>query len=164
MNARAVRITLGFAAFWLLIAAVGYVAIDAVIAPKVARAVATDERGTVVIDRSYDQHFYVAGSINDHPVTFMVDTGASVVSVSEELARQIGLPPGAPAVFDTFGGRIAGRIVPEASVRAGGIRVDGIRVGVGATGQQALLGQNFLNKLELSQTGERMILRVNRAR
>ena len=164
MNARATNVVFRYAALWLLIAAVGYVAIDAVISPKVARAVATDETGVVVIDRSYDQHFYVAGAINGHPVTFMVDTGASMVSVSEGLAAKIGLAPGAPAVFETFGGRVAGRIVPSASVQVGGIRVDGIRVGVGATGRQALLGQNFLNKIELSQTGERMTLRVNRAK
>lgn len=52
-----------------------------------------------------------------------------------------------------------GRIVPEASVRVGGIRVDGIRVGVG-TGEQALLGQNFLNKVELTQGNDRMVLRA----
>jgi aspartyl protease family protein len=97
-------------------------------------------------------------------VTFLVDTGASVVSVSEELARTIGLPPGAPSVFDTFGGRIAGRMVPEATVEAGGIRVDGIRVGVGTAGRQALLGKNFLNKIELSQAGDRMTLRASRSR
>jgi aspartyl protease family protein len=79
-----------YAAFWLLLAGVGYLAIDTVIAPKVASAVIVDGTGTVVIDRSYDQHFYVAGSINGHPVTFMVDTGASVVSVSEDLAGKIG--------------------------------------------------------------------------
>lgn len=150
-----------YAAFWLLLAGVGYLAIDTVIAPKVASAVIVDGTGTVVIDRSYDQHFYVAGSINGHPVTFMVDTGASVVSVSEDLAGKIGLGGGTPAAFDTFGGRVAGRMVPDASVSAGGIRVDGLRVGVGATGRQALLGQNFLNKVELNQTADRMMLRAS---
>ena len=153
-----------YAAFWLLIAAVGYLAFDAVVSPKVAKAVATDASRTIVIDRSHDQHFYVAGSINGHPVTFMVDTGAGIVSVGEDLARAIGLPPGAPAVFDTFGGRVAGRIVPEADVRVGGIRVNGIRVGVGASGAIALLGQNFLNKVEITQTVDRMTLRVKTAR
>jgi predicted aspartyl protease len=52
-------------------------------------------------------------------------------------------------------------MVPNASVSAGGIRVDGLRVGVGATGRQALLGQNFLNKVELNQTADRMMLRVS---
>ena len=162
MNVRAVKSTLRYAAFWLLLAAVGYVAVDAVIAPKVARAVATDKTGMVVIERSYDQHFYVAGSINDYPVTFMVDTGASVVSVSEELAKKIGLSPGAPTVFDTFGGRVAGRIVPEASVHGRHSRRWHSRRR-GRDRRQALLGQNFLNKIELSQTGERMTLRVERS-
>ena len=77
------------------------------------------------------------------------------MSVSNELARKIGLAPGAPAMFGTAGGPVTGRIVPEASVRVGGIRVDGIRIGVG-TGEQALLGQNFLNKVELTQGSDRM--------
>ena len=152
-----------YAAFWLLLAGLAYAIFDAVVSPKVASAVAADGSGEVLIDRSYDQHFYVAGAINGHPVTFMVDTGASVVSVSADMARKIGLPAGAPAVFETFGGRIAGRMVPDVTVEAGGIRVDGIRVGVGSAGPQALLGQNFLNKLELTQTSERMTLRVRTA-
>src|SRR2546423_8849575 len=53
------------------------------VSPKVARAVATDASGPIVIERSYDQHFYVQGAINGHPVTFMADTGATVVSVNE---------------------------------------------------------------------------------
>ena len=102
-----------YAAFWLLLAGLAYAIFDAVVSPNVASAVAVDGSGEVLIDRSYDQHFYVAGAINGHPVTFMVDTGASVVSVSADLARKIGLPAGAPAVFETFGGRIAGRMVVE---------------------------------------------------
>jgi aspartyl protease family protein len=153
----------GYAAFWLLSAGLAYVAFDAIVSPKVASAVADSGSGVVVIDRSYDQHFYVAGAINGHPVTFMVDTGASVVSVSADLARKLGLPAGAPAVFETFGGRISGRMVPDVTVEAGGIRVEGIRVGVGNTGRQALLGQNFLNKVDLTQTAERMTLRVRSA-
>jgi predicted aspartyl protease len=55
-------------------------------------------------------------------------------------------------------------MVPEATVEAGGIRVDGIRVGVGTAGRQALLGKNFLNKIEHSQAGDRMTLRASRSR
>ena len=151
---------IGYAAFWLLLAGLAYAISDAIVSPRVASAVAGGASEEVVIDRSYDQHFYVAGAINGHPVTFMVDTGASVVSVSADLARKIGLPAGARAVFETFGGRVAGRMVPNATVEAGGIRVEGIRVGVGTAGPQALLGQYFLNKVELTQTAERMTLRV----
>jgi aspartyl protease family protein len=150
----------GYAAIWLSLGALAYLGMSAVVSPKIARPVVTDGQGAVVIERSHDQHFYVEGAINGHPVTFLVDTGASLVSVSDELARKIGLAAGSPAIFDTAGGRTVGQIVPEASVRVGSIRVDGIRVGVG-TGERALLGQNFLNKVELNQGADRMILRAH---
>jgi predicted aspartyl protease len=76
-----------YAAFWLLLAGLAYAIFDAIVSPKVASALAADGSGEVVIDRSYDQHSYGAGAINGHPVTFMVDTGASVVSVSADLDK-----------------------------------------------------------------------------
>ena len=148
-----------YSAIWLSLGALTYLAIATVISPKISHPVVTDGTGIVVIERSHDQQFYVEGAINGYPVTFLVDTGASLVSVSNEFARKIGLPTGAPALFDTAGGRAVGHIVPEASVRVGGIRVDRIRVGVGK-GERALLGANFLNKVELIQEADRMILRV----
>jgi aspartyl protease family protein len=136
-----------------------YLAFDTLVSPKVARPVVTDGSGVIVIERSHDQHFYIEGTINGHAVTFLVDTGASLVSVSDEFARKIGLASGAAAAFDTAGGRVVGQIVPAARVQVGGIRVDGIRIGVG-TGEQALLGQNFLTKVRLTQDGNRLILRA----
>ena len=148
-----------YAAFWLLVGAVGYLGFDVFVSPKVA--VATDGSGIVVIERSHDQHFYVEGAINGHPVTFMVDTGATLVSVNEELARKIGLSPGVPTLFDTAGGRVAGRVVPEATVQIGSIRAEGIRVGINNGGPAAaLLGQNFLNKVDLQQSPQRMTVRI----
>jgi len=147
-----------YAAFWLLVGGIGYLAFNAFVSPKVA--VATRGTGTVVIERSHDQHFYVEGAINGHPVTFMVDTGATVVSVNEELARKMRLGPGVPAIFDTAAGRVEGRIVPDATVQIGDIRVEGIRVGINSGGPAALLGQNFLNKIDLRQSPERMTVRV----
>ena len=132
--------TTGYAVIWLSLGAFVFLAFNAVVSPKVARPVVIGGNDAVTIERSRDQHFYVEGAINGHPVTFLVDTGASLVSVSNELALKVGLAPGAPAIFGTAGGPTAGRIVPEASVRVGGLRVDGIRVAVG-TGEQALLGQ-----------------------
>jgi aspartyl protease family protein len=154
--------TTGYAVIWLSLGALAFLAFNAAVSPKIARPVVTDGSGVVTIERSRDQHFYVEGTINGHRVTFLVDTGASLVSVSNELASKTGLSPGAPFVFDTAGGRVVGRVVPEASVRVGGIRVDGIRIGVG-TGEQALLGQNFLNKVELTQGSDRMVLRARTA-
>ena len=154
------NIRLRHVAFWLLVGAVVYLGFDAFLSPKVTRARVIEGSGIVTIARSYDQHFYVEGSINGHPVTFLVDTGATYVTVSEDIARKIGLPHGAAADFNTAGGRVAGRIVSGADVQVGGIRVSGIRIAVNPTLRHALLGQNFLNKLDLTQDAERMMLRA----
>jgi aspartyl protease family protein len=154
---RSLSRALVYAALWLSLGGSAYLGFHALVSPKVARPAVTDGSGVVVIERSHDQHFYVEGAINGHPVTFLVDTGASLVSVSDGLARKIGLSGGSPATFNTAAGRTVGRIVPEASVQVGGIRVDGIRIATGA-GERALLGQNFLNKVRLTQDGDRLVI------
>ena len=135
-----------------------YLAFDTFLSPKVTRARVIDGADVVTIARSYDQHFYVEGSISGHPVTFMIDTGATTVTIGEELARKMGLTGGYAADFNTAGGRVTGRIVPNVDVQVGGIRVSGLRVAVNPALRQALLGQNFLNKLALTQDADRLIL------
>ncbi|MET0203732.1 MAG: aspartyl protease family protein, partial [Casimicrobiaceae bacterium] len=75
------NIRLRHVAFWLLVGAVVYLGFDTFLSPKVTRARVIEGSGVVTIARSYDQHFYVEGSINGHPVTFMIDTGATAVTV-----------------------------------------------------------------------------------
>ena len=152
--------TVRHAAFWLLLGAVAYLGFDVFLSPNVARPMVTDATGVVTIGRSHDQHFYVQGLINGHPVDFMVDTGATFVSVTEDTARAIGLGKGIPARFDTAAGPSVGRVVSRATVQVGGIRIDGIRVGIMPAGTKALLGQNFLNKVDMSQGAKQMTLHV----
>ena len=64
-------------------------------------------------------------------------------------------------MIDTAAGRVAARVVPSATIQVGGIRVEGIRVVISDAGTAALLGQNFLNKLDLRQEAHRMILRAD---
>ena len=56
-----------------------------------------------------DGHFYASGSINGRPVNFLVDTRATLVTVSETFAREAGLSSGIPTVFRTANGDLQGR-------------------------------------------------------
>ncbi|MEW6293618.1 MAG: TIGR02281 family clan AA aspartic protease [Pseudomonadota bacterium] len=142
---------------WIVLFGIAYVVIDAQLQPKVATA---ESAGEIVIPRSRDGHFYVAGKINGQPVTFMVDTGASTVSVNSALAGRLGLPRGRPVAIGTAGGMTQGEEVVGQTVMLGGITVREVRIVVlaGMPGE-ALLGQNVLRHLEVLQTAERMILR-----
>lgn len=149
---------------WLVIFGAMYWFLDAKMQPQVATVTSLDmARGEIVIQRSRDGHYYVGGSINGRPLTFMVDTGASTVVVSADLAARIGLTRGVPAAFKTAGGMVWGETVSDQAIEAGGIQLKGLRVGV--VGQMdlrdyALLGQNFLRYVDVIQSGDQMILRV----
>lgn len=159
---RLLRGHLAALAIWVSAFTVAYFAFEHYQRPAVGAATAT---GEVVIPRSRDGHFYVDGAINGHPLIFMVDTGATTVSVDMAFARNAGLPSGRPERFSTAGGMVIGEVVSGQTVEAGGIRIEGLRVAVGiqmGSGEPALLGANFLRHVEVVQSGDRMILRVRR--
>ena len=144
---------------WAILLGIIYLVIDSQIKPKVA--IATGNATEVVIPRSRDGHFYVAGQVNGQQVTFMVDTGASTVAVSDTVARRIGLPAGRPVVIGTAGGSTRGVEVTGQSVALGGIVVNDARIVIlPHMPGEALLGQNVLRHLEVVQSTERMILRA----
>ncbi len=155
--------TLGIVAFWLVLMAGLCLAMQQVLKPK---EISVNMTGDLVIPRARDGHFYAPGTVNGRPVQFMVDTGASLVVVSEALAQAAGLADGEPTVFNTANGPLKGRTVAGVPVSLGpasaSASVSGVRVGVGLVGmgpEAALLGQSFLSKFEVVLSGDQMTLR-----
>lgn len=145
---------------WIGLFAIAYLFFASAQAPKVAMVNADSAEKEIIIPRSIDGHYYVQGKINGYPVEFMVDTGASIVSISYELARAIHLPPGIPANFSTAGGNMIGEMVSSVDIEIGNIRLNELSVSVGIQGKIALLGQNFLRRIDMIQSNDKMILRV----
>jgi aspartyl protease family protein len=119
--------------------------------------------GELSIPRARDGHFYAQGQIEGKAVTFLVNTGASLVVVSEAFAREAGLATGVPTTFRTANGELQGRIVAGLTVSVGPARISGLRVGVGLVGPDpsvALLGQSFLSRFEVLLSGDTMTLRA----
>jgi aspartyl protease family protein len=147
-------------AIWIAISGGAYLYFDARQKPTIVTARADLAGGQVVIPRSRDGHYYIRGAIHGQPVDFMVDTGASIVSVSRAVARKANLPAGIASNFSTAGGTVTGEVVAAQSVEAGGIVVEGISVGVGIHGDIGLLGQNFLRNVDVLQLEDKMLLRI----
>jgi aspartyl protease family protein len=145
--------------FWMAIMALIYVAMDHYLKPQ---AVTVSASGDLLIPKARDGHFYATGTINGKSVRFLVDTGASTITVSEAFAREAGLSGGVPTVFSTANGSLTGRIVKGVTVQLGPLEVSGVKVAVGLVGletDQALLGQSFLSKFDILVQKNQMTLR-----
>jgi aspartyl protease family protein len=150
---------LAIVVFWLVIMGVVYGGIKMVMKP---REITISMAGEMTIPRARDGHFYAPGAISGQPVMFLVDTGATYVTVGEEFARHAGIGSGTPTRFHTANGVIEGRIVADVPVSLGPAAVSGVKVAVGMNGigrDQALLGQSFLSKFQITLTGNQMVLR-----
>src|SRR5215208_6181558 len=50
------------------------------------------EEGEIRIPMPLDGHFWVSGTVNDQPVRFLIDSGATVTAIGEETAERAGIP------------------------------------------------------------------------
>ena len=150
---------LGIVLFWSVLIGVFYLAFEQYLKPKPAVVSAT---GELVITRARDGHFYVLGTVNGQPARFLVDTGASLVTVGEALADKAQLTGGDATTFQTANGALRGRVVRGVTVAVGPVSVTNVRVGVGLFGHDddaALLGQSFLSKFDVLLQKDQMVLR-----
>jgi len=153
--------TLLWSTVWAGLIAAGYfVATQLTAQPPVARSLEQGKQ-EIAIPVSRDGHFYLDGAINGVPLRFMIDTGASYVSVGADFAAAAGLPEGITGYFATANGKVEGRIVKNLEVRADAFQVSGLSVAVMPSHSRVgLLGQNFLRRFEVSQAAKVMRLRL----
>ncbi len=116
----------------------------------------------LVLKRSGDGHYIFPGTINGQPVTFLLDTGATLVSVPAHLAGKLGLEAGAYQQSITANGTVATRATRVKSLSFGPFNVREVPASLnpGMGGNQVLLGMSVLKHLEFTQRGDTLILRA----
>lgn len=115
----------------------------------------------VVLEQNRAGHYVASGTINGHPVTFLLDTGATSVSVPAGVARALGLKRGAPVQARTANGTITTYATRLDEVRLGNITLGNIRADINPRmqGQEVLLGMSFLRRLEFTQRDRELTIR-----
>lgn len=127
-------------------------------APSISES---DAGKQITITRDYDAHFRIKGSINGVPVTFLIDTGASSVAISDEIAAKANLTAQAQMTAETAGGTTVGYLTKIEKLDIAGIMVNDISaVIIPKMDNQALLGMNVLKKFSITQTKDTLILTV----
>jgi len=115
---------------------------------------------TVPIDP--DGHFRLRGFINNQPAMFLVDTGATHISVSDDFARRANLQAGSLVKLNTANGVRTGQLVKGVTVIVGSFAVPAATVAVGTAGQggEVLLGQSFLRNFDITMNDRQMVIRT----
>ncbi len=120
-----------------------------------------NERATVVLMPDKNGHFVSSGSINGASIRFLVDTGATMVSLSVEDARRAGVNylAGERGYSQTANGVTSVYKVKLGQVTLGDITLRDID---GVVHENALpvvlLGMSFLGKLEMRREGGSLTL------
>ena len=120
-------------------------------------------KGSVVLYPDRRGHFFADGQINGTPVHFLVDTGASTVTMNSLVAKRVGLDyrrTGHAGYSNTAAGVVPKYHVKLDKVQVGDITLYNVDGGVieDMSTTEVLLGMSFLGQFDMKRDSEKMEL------
>ncbi|MCV2884921.1 TIGR02281 family clan AA aspartic protease [Aestuariibacter sp. AA17] len=115
----------------------------------------------VSLKQNRQGHYVTTGTLNGHKVVFLLDTGATTVSIPAHLQAKLGLAAGYKSRASTANGFVTVASTSADSITIGDIALYNVSANLnpGMQGDEILLGMSALKQLEFTQRGEWLILR-----
>lgn len=119
------------------------------------------ETKEVVLDSAMHGHYVATGKINNSPVVFLVDTGASFVSVPGNVATKLKLGKGPAYQTSTAAGQVTVYATELREVSIGDIKLYNVKASINphSPGDEVLLGMSFLRQLEVTHKDGQLTIR-----
>jgi len=127
--------------------------------PKLA--LQANGKASVTLQQNRQGHYVTNGAINGTQVTFLLDTGATQVSIPAHIAEQLALQAQGKQRVQTANGTISVYRTEINELRIGNIILYNIAANINPSmaTDEILLGMSALKRVEFSQTGKQLILR-----
>lgn len=122
---------------------------------------ASTEKPTLTLMADVRGHYLVPGSINGASMQFLVDTGATYISLGAADAKRARIDhmKGTPGITQTANGQVRVWRVKLNSVKLGSITLSDVDATVHERDMPVvLLGMSFLNRMEIKRDGQSMTL------
>lgn len=124
----------------------------------------TSGRSQVTLYAGQGGHFFADGFVNDMPVKFLVDTGATSIAMNSRDATRFGIDykrNGKQSVAATASGLVRTYNVTLGKVQIGEITLHNVDAGIieGNYPREPLLGMSFLGQLDMKREGEKLELK-----
>ncbi|WP_206485023.1 retropepsin-like aspartic protease [Thalassotalea sp. G2M2-11] len=118
-------------------------------------------KSEVVLMQNRQGHYVTQGYINDLPVTFLLDTGATNVSIPVHIAEQLQLKSMGSHIAQTANGNVRVYQTQIAQLNIGNLYLYNVSASInpGMKSDEILLGMSALKKVEFTQSGKKLILR-----
>ncbi len=115
----------------------------------------------VVLEQNRQGHYVARGTINDASVTFLLDTGATQVSIPAHIADQLGLVAKGSYRVQTANGSVTVYKTEIAQLSLGNIFLYNVAANINPAMKtdEILLGMSALKQVDFYQTGKQLILR-----
>jgi len=118
-------------------------------------------KAQVTLQQNRQGHYVTNGAINGTNVTFLLDTGATQVSIPGHIAEKLSLQAGDKYRVQTANGTITVYQTELNELRIGNIYLYNVAAHINPSmaADEILLGMSALKRVEFSQTGKQLILR-----
>jgi clan AA aspartic protease (TIGR02281 family) len=110
----------------------------------------------LVVKQGVNGHYFLEGSINSKPLTFVIDTGASVVSLPASLASNAGMACKDKVIVDTANGQTNACTAVISELKFGHFVIKNAPARVVPNLSQPLLGMNVLQQFNMKQENGEM--------
>lgn len=134
--------------------------IDSKAKPLVVKPLNLVSRG-VILTTDRQGHFRGTALINNVPMPFMIDTGATKTSIPVKMALAAGLPLGNGVQTNTAGGQVVDRLTRINSLKMGNAEIRNLDANVNQYLEEVLIGMNTLKYFQMTQSGNTLTLIAN---
>jgi clan AA aspartic protease (TIGR02281 family) len=115
---------------------------------------------TMVIKQGAGGHYFLEGEVNSHSVTFVVDTGATVVALPRAIANGASLFCNEKVLMSTANGGTGGcsTTITELRLGKGNLVLKNVSAVIMPNLNEPLLGMNVLGQFNIEQKDREMLL------
>lgn len=117
--------------------------------------------GGLLIKADRQGHFRGTVLINDVPMPFLIDTGATMTVIPSGLANEAGLVPGRYHRSNTAGGDVVQQETQIETLKIGNAVIKNLNASINEHLDEVLIGMNTLKYFNITQSGNTMTLVAN---
>jgi aspartyl protease family protein len=117
-------------------------------------------KGELIIGADSSGHYRIKGHINSYSVEFLLDTGATLVAIPQNIADRLHISGRYPVTISTANGEVTGSLTRIQELSFGGFNLGNVKaVIIPASDDTVLLGMNVLSQFNIMQQDKRLVLK-----